>query len=430
MSDDPDGEPCQAISRAEAERIGTLQEAHFAAIDVVRTERTVGGDAACRAGTTLLVERPYADVAAVWERLTFPARRSADARIVCTPGLRVAGYPDGRVIAVDLEERVTRICGTDFPGEVKRAGLRGWARLAWDRGGLALHAAVKITHDGRPVVIAGRPGAGKSSIAFASSAITTPCQEDRVAWMPHGTLVGAENAFFAPAHAEGPRPLVERALLDDDSLLVNVSQNGHRNVAGPVGRVVFAAPGPVPAAVPWALILLVRNQNVLPPLARVDHRTAVAMFTAGQAELRAGELRGSMRSTLGSSPLFPLAEAAEGLRLLELLEQHGTPAYVMNTGRVGGPQGCAGSYKIGPADSAALVDAICVAGIEWGEVDELGCRAPSRVHGSDVPPEVLDPRRLYERGGRMGEYTRHVERLRALWDAALAAVELERAVTR
>ena len=135
-----------------------------------------------------------------------------------------------------------------------------------------------------------------------------------------------------------------------------------------------------------------------------------------------------MRPTLGSSPLFPLTEAAEGLRLLELLERHETDVYVLNTWRVGGPAGRTGSRKIDPAESAALADAICADGIEWTRTDELGCRIPSSVHGVDVPPEVLDPRRLYECQGRLGEYQLHVARLRTQWDAALAGVEAERAI--
>ena len=424
VTDDPAAAPCQAISRAAADRIGKLQDAHLGESDAIRLDGTVGMGDPCRLGTTLIVERDHAHVAAVWERLAGSPAEPA-ARIVCTPGLRVDGYPDGRVIAVDLDARVTRICGTDFPGEAKRASLRAWAMLAWQRGGLPLHAAVKMTAAGEPLVIAGRPQTGKTSIAFAPGA-TTPCQEDRVAWMPDGTLVLAEQAFFAPAAHPGPRPLVERALVDRDSVLLNVAQNGR--AAGhfaPVGRVVFGAPELGPGLRPRALILLVRNQNVLPAVARLDARTAAAVYTATHAAHRASEATGGMRPTLGASPLFPVAAAAEGRRLLDLLDRRPTEVYVLNTWRVGGPVDRAGSRKINACESAALVDAIAAGRIDWAGQDDLGCTIAASVDGVDVPRDVLDPHAAYARQGRLDEYRELAARLRSQWDAALAAIEAQ-----
>jgi phosphoenolpyruvate carboxykinase (ATP) len=429
VSDDPEGAPFQAISREEAARIAALQESHLANADVVRLDRSVGANETCQVGTALIVERAHAHVAAVWDLLSYPESRPG-AHIVCTPGLRIGGYPDGRVIAVDLEEGVTRICGTDFPGEAKRAGLRAWGLYAWEQGGLPLHAAVKVTQDGRPLVIAGLPGTGKTSIAFAPSAITSPCQEDRVAWLPDGTLVAAEHAFFAPANRNGPRPLVERALADRNSVLLNVV--GRRHIASafaPVGRVVFDAPPLQAGSRPQTLILLVRNQNVLPAVARLDARTAAAVFTASNTEHGRVGAAGAMRATLGASPLFPISAAAEGLRLLELLERHGTEVHVLNTWRVGGPDDRAGSLKVLPEESAALVDAIAAGEIEWGALDDLGCTVPASMNRAGVRPDVLDPRSLYARQGRIEEYRMLVARLRAQWDDALAAVDAERALS-
>ena len=201
-----------------------------------------------------------------------------------------------------------------------------------------------------------------------------------MAWMPDGTLVAAEHAFFAPANHDGPRPLVERALADRRSVLLNVA--GQRDVAGaiaPAGRVIFAAPPLQAGSRPQALILLVRNQNVLPAVARLDARTAAAVYTASNAEHSRAGAAGALRATLGASPLFPLTPAAEGLRLLELLERHGTEVHVLNTWRVAGPADHAGSRKVLPAESVALVDAIAAGEIEWGGVDDLGCTVPACV---------------------------------------------------
>ena len=375
------------------------------------------------------MERAHAHIAAVWDLLSYPESRP-HARIVCTPGLRIGGYPDGRVIAVDLEEGVTRICGTDFPGEAKRAGLRAWGLRAWEQGGLPLHAAVKVTPDGRPLVIAGRPGTGKTSIAFAPGSTTSPCQEDRVAWMPDGTLVAAERAFFAPANRDGPRPLVERALADRHSVLLNVA--GQRDVASafaPAGRVIFAAPPLQAGSRPQALILLVRNQNVLPAVARLDARTAAAVYTASNAEHSRAGAAGAMRATLGASPLFPISPAAEGLRLLELLERHGTEVHVLNTWRVAGPRRARGLAQ-GPARGVRGAGRR-----DRGRRDRMGRSRRPRVHAPGVRELGRRARatcsiRAACTRARAGieEYRLLVARLRAQWDDALAAVDAERAL--
>src|ERR671939_2224645 len=64
--------------------------------------------------------------------------------VIYTPNLAVDGYPNDRVIAVDLERGVTRVCNSDYFGESKKGGLRMWNKLVYERGGLALHSGCKV----------------------------------------------------------------------------------------------------------------------------------------------------------------------------------------------------------------------------------------------------------------------------------------------
>ena len=63
------------------------------------------------------------------------------------------GYPDDRLIAVNLDLNVTRVFHSDYFGESKKGGLRMWNKLVYDRGGLPLHAGCKVipTARGRQV---------------------------------------------------------------------------------------------------------------------------------------------------------------------------------------------------------------------------------------------------------------------------------------
>ena len=64
--------------------------------------------------------------------------------VIYTPNLAVQGYPNDRLIAVDLENGVTRVFNSDYFGESKKGGLRMWNKLVYDRGGLPLHAGCKV----------------------------------------------------------------------------------------------------------------------------------------------------------------------------------------------------------------------------------------------------------------------------------------------
>ena len=64
--------------------------------------------------------------------------------MIYTPNLPAPGYPDDRVIAVDLNDNITRVLNSDYFGESKKGGLRMWNNIVYNRGGLALHAGCKV----------------------------------------------------------------------------------------------------------------------------------------------------------------------------------------------------------------------------------------------------------------------------------------------
>ena len=67
------------------------------------------------------------------------------------------------------------------------------------------------------------------------------------------------------------------------------------------------------------MILLVRNQNVLPAVARLEPAAGAAAYVAA---LEGQILDQADVQTLGANPLFPLSAVAQGTRLLELLAAH------------------------------------------------------------------------------------------------------------
>tara|TARA_B100001013_G_C24388335_1_gene355024 strand:- start:229 stop:546 length:318 start_codon:yes stop_codon:yes gene_type:complete len=83
----------------------------------------------------------------------------------------------------------------------------------------------------------------------------------------------------------------------------------------------------------------------------------------------------------------------------------------MNTGRVGGPEADSRSLKISVLDSSAIVKGIAEGTIVWRPDPDFGYEVAEGVPGIDEP-ELLRPRLLYERQGRLDEYDAAVRRLK------------------
>ncbi len=133
--------------------------------------------------------------------------------------------------------------------------------------------------------------------------------------------------------------------------------------------------------------------------------------TKGTAAGGADEVGKSLRVP-GTNPFFPMPHDLQGNRFLELLEDHPLEVYLLNTGRVGGPEDDETSKKVQIKHSSAIVEGIAEGTIEWETDSDFGYQVARAVPGID-DGEVLQPRKLYERLGRGEEYRAQVERLKS-----------------
>jgi phosphoenolpyruvate carboxykinase (ATP) len=133
--------------------------------------------------------------------------------------------------------------------------------------------------------------------------------------------------------------------------------------------------------------------------------------TKGTAAGGADEAGKSLRVP-GTNPFFPMLHDLQGNRFLELLEEHPLEVYLMNTGRVGGPEEDDRSKKVRIKHSSAIVKGIAEGTIDWERDPDFGYLVAAAVPGID-DVEVLQPRRLYERTGRAEDYRAQVQRLKS-----------------
>jgi phosphoenolpyruvate carboxykinase (ATP) len=163
-----------------------------------------------------------------------------------------------------------------------------------------------------------------------------------------------------------------------------------------------------------SLLILNRNDGIVPAVARLSVAQAAAYFmlgeTKGTAAGGAAEAGKSLRVP-GTNPFFPLLHAQQGNRFRELHAEGNFEVYLLNTGWVGGGENDPQSKKIRIPHSSAVVKAIAEGTIIWERDPDFGYQVATAVPGID-DGEVLQPRRLYQRQGRTEEHQAIVERLR------------------
>lgn len=439
VTNNPEHHDSQTITREEYQRVSSIQDDYVARQNMVMVDGWIGNDAEFRVAARLIIEKSNANVAGMQKHLYYPATddelRHFEPRltVIYTPNLEMPGYPADRLIAVDLENGITRVFNSDYFGESKKGGLRMWNQIVYDRGGLALHAGCKVIPVGdRNVVglIIGLSGTGKTTTTFTKQNDSSPVQDDFVALMPGGKVYATENGCFAKTFGlnENDEPTIHHAVTSTHAYLENVSQNasGHLDFYDTSytqnGRAVVRMQdiaGAMDARhmkTADFLLILNRNDNIIPGLARLNRDQAAAYFMLGETRgTSAGGASeaGKFLRVPGTNPFFPLKHAQQGNRFRELLESSPMEVYLLNTGRVGGPDGDERSRKVRIQHSSAIVKAIAEGTAVWDEDPDFGYLIASHVPGIERDDEgVLRPRRLYERQGRMDEYRSTVERLK------------------
>ena len=433
VTEDPSTTSSETITREEFDRIARLQDDYIRGQEMVVIDGYIGNVEEFRTPARLTIEKANANVAGMQQKLYYPREDGEpEVHVIYTPNLPAEGYPEDRIIAVDLENGVTRILNSDYFGESKKGGLRMWNKIVYDRGGLALHAGCKVVPTGqgeKTFLIIGLSGTGKTTTTFTTQNDSLPVQDDFVALMPGGEIYGTENGCFAKTFSLNPEfePNIYNAVIAPDSYLENVYQDD----AGTVnffetsytrnGRAVFGMDAlgmwrdPREVGTVDYLLILNWNENIIPAVAKLSQIQAAAYFMLGETTgTSAGgkDEEGKFLRVPGTNPFFPLLHGWQGNRIRELLESHPIDVFLMNTGRVGGRDEDDRSKKVKIPHSSAIVKAIAEETITWADDDDFGYHVAEDVPGID-DTELLQPRRLYEREGRMGEYEDLVERFKA-----------------
>jgi phosphoenolpyruvate carboxykinase (ATP) len=254
-------------------------------------------------------------------------------------------------------------------------------------------------------------------------------QDDFIGLFEGGKVVGTENGCFAKTFGLDPahEPAIHGAVVKPDAYLENVSQ---QEEGGPVdffdtsytknGRATF----PMASLGIWRdprdigpvdhLLILNRNDNIIPAVTRLSREQAAAYFMLGETQgTSAGGAaeEGRALRVPGTNPFYPHRDEQQANRFLELMASCSFDVFLLNTGRVGGVESDARSKKVAIEHSGAIVKAIAEGTGTWERDQDFGYEVAVSLPGVN-DAELLRPRLLYERTGRAGEYADWVSRLK------------------
>jgi len=426
----------QCMSRNEYDHVARLQDVYIAEQEMIRIDGCIGSDPTFRVPTCLYIEKRNANIAAMQQQLYYPPSDPVEdplLTVIYTPNLPMPGYPNDRLIAVDLVNNVTRVFNSDYFGESKKGGLRMWNKVVYDRGGIPLHAGCKVVPslvgkngEKKTLLIIGLSGTGKTTTTFSKQNASLPMQDDFLALLPDGSVYATEDGCFAKTFGLDPdfEPAIYQAVTRPDAYLENVSQTETTidffdTTYTQNGRSTFEF-----SAIEHyegstlnadSMLILNRNENVIPAIAKLTTEQAAAYFMLGETtgtSAGGAEEAGRFLRVPGTNPFFPLCHEQQGNRMLEILRVHSMDVYLLNTGCVGGKKGQESAKDITIMHSSACVKGIADGTIEWETDPDFGYQVAVSVPGLD-DEEVLQPRKLYERTGRRDEYQKWVTRLKS-----------------
>lgn len=310
-------------------------------------------------------------------------------------------------VAFNIEKKLAVILGTWYGGENKKgifSLMNYWLPL---QGIMPMHCSANVGKDGDSALFFGLSGTGKTTLSADPHRFLIG--DDEHGWDKDGVF-NFEGGCYAKTInlSEESEPEIYRAI-KNGALLENVAQNADGTPAyddtsktqnGRVSYPIFHIDNwhkPQLAGHPKNVIFLTCDAfGVLPPVSKLSSGQAMYHFLSGYTAKVAGTERGISEPQATFSACFGAAfltlHPTKYADLLQKkLEEHGSTAYLVNTGWTGGAYGTGERMSI--KATRACIDAILsgsIADAQFKNDAVFGFDVPVELDG--VPAEVCDPR--------------------------------------
>ena len=397
-----------------------------------------------RTSIRLLVTEKYARLAYMWGQMLFqfPVSRSR------VPDFTIVDVPEWpkRKILVDPNSFTTFILGSDYCGEIKKAGLRMMMyHHKVKRGGLGLHAGSKILRvklkDGRlaekGMLLFGLSATGKTTLTChhhwldaAEGEGVVIRQDDVVLLNRDGSAVGTEDNFYIKTDGLEPdsQPLLYKGATSPNAILENVLVDGRTGkvdffdssiTSNGRGVVIRKELDFTDKSIDLErvdmVVFITRRKTIVPPIARLTPEQAAAFFMLGESvESSAGDpsQAGKPLKVVGMNPFIIGPYEEEGNRFLEMLRANPhIECYLLDTGYFGARESAKG-MKITVYDSARLLADAARGALVWRKDPDWGYEVAAGAE--DVDLGIFDPSVYYEEK-EFGRLTGDLREERRAW---------------
>ncbi len=399
--------------------------AHLAGRNMHVQDLYAGADPAHRVDVRMVTELAWHGLF-IRHLLRRPERSALDAfvpeyTVINCPSFRADperhGCRSGTVIAINLDEKLILIGGTEYAGENKKAVFTLLNYLLPAKSVMPMHCSANHALE-NPVdtaVFFGLSGTGKTTLSADPSRVLIG--DDEHGWSDRGTFnfeggcyaktislsAEAEPEIYATTQKFGT--VIENMVYDketkaldfeDDSLTANM------RCAYPLDYISNASETALGGHPKNIIMLTCDAFGVLPPIAQLTPAQAMYHFLSGFTSKVAGTERGVTEpeptfSTCFGAPFMPRRPEVYGRLLQDKIATHGVTCWLVNTGWTGGAYGTGRRMPI--AATRALLTAALDGTLAEGQFRKdpnFGFDVPLRADGVDAA--LLDPRGTWADG--------------------------------
>jgi phosphoenolpyruvate carboxykinase (ATP) len=337
--------------------------------------------------------------------------------IVDLPGFHadpeIHGCESGTVIAVNFTKKVVLIGGTSYAGEIKKSVFTILNYLLPPKRVMPMHCSANVGRSRESAIFFGLSGTGKTTLSADAS--RTLIGDDEHGWSENGVFnfeggcyakviklsPEAEPEIYATTRRFGT--VLENVVLDPDTRELDLDDNRHTEntrAAYPIDFIPNASTTGI-AGHPKNVIMLTADAfGVLPPIAKLTPSQAMYHFLSGFTAKVAGTEKGLGNepqptfSTCFGAPFMPRHPTEYGNLLRDLIAEHGSDCWLVNTGWTGGAYGVGHRMPI-KATRALLAAALdgTLANAEMRVDPHFRFRVPVAVPGVDS--NILNPRETW-----------------------------------
>ncbi|PEN14229.1 phosphoenolpyruvate carboxykinase (ATP) [Longibacter salinarum] len=315
-------------------------------------------------------------------------------------------------VDVSFEDSEMVILGTEYAGEMKKGIFTVMHYLMPERGVLSMHCSANEGEDGDVSLFFGLSGTGKTTLSADPN--RKLIGDDEHGWSDEGVF-NIEGGCYAKAidlsaekepeiyQAIRYGTVLENVVVDKASREVDYSDTSitqNTRASYPLNYIPNAKL-PAVGDHPSNIIFLTYDAfGVMPPVAKLTPEQAMYHFISGYTAKVAGTEVGVTEPKATFSAAFGAAflvrhPSVYAEMLAEKMREHGSNAWIVNTGITGGPYGT--GHRMPLPHTRSIIDAIHDGALSKAETTRdpvFGFDVP--LDCPNVPAEILQPRETWD----------------------------------